>query len=256
MQEAPHGTDRRAESLRRMMAVMPPSSAMPRGRLVPLSEDRWIANQEAVHDEAFFAGAREVLSHGRLAEEACYIQHGRTTTLLHSIAVAFTADMLARLLDRADHVDELRRAALLHDYYLYDWHIPDRSHRLHGLRHPGVAARNALRDFPDLTEREADAIRRHMFPLSPIPPRHSTGWLVTFADKHCAFYETFARSGAIYPNLRAKCARYLPELELGPIIPSAVATVPGLDPSEDRGVLEDACGSASGHGGACGGGRA
>ena len=248
MQEAPRGTDRREENLRRMMSVTPPSSAMPRGRLVQLAEDYWVANQEAVHDEAFFCSAREVLSRSRLAEEACYIQHGRTTTLLHSIAVAFTADMLARLLDRTERVDEIRRAALLHDYYLYDWHVPDRSHRLHGLRHPAFAVKNAFRDFPDLTEHEADAIRHHMFPLVPVPPRHSTGWIVTFADKHCAFYETFARSGVIYPRLREKCARYLPGLELGPVLAGTVATVRELDPSEN-GDPEGPCGREDGLGG-------
>ena len=35
---------------------------------------------------------------------------------------------------------ELIRGALLHDYFLYDWHIPDKEnpHKLHGFYHPGT----------------------------------------------------------------------------------------------------------------------
>ena len=79
--------------------------------------------------------------------------------------------------------------ALLHDYFLYDWHKADPSHRLHGFYHPGTALRNARQDFA-LTPREENIIHRHMFPLTPMPPATREAWIVCLADKYCAAAET------------------------------------------------------------------
>ena len=82
----------------------------------------------------------------------------------------------------------LIRGALLHDYFLYDWHEKDDSHRLHGFTHPRTALRNACADWT-LTDREQNIILRHMFPLTPVPPACREGWLVCLADKLCAVQE-------------------------------------------------------------------
>ena len=83
----------------------------------------------------------------------------------------------------------LVRAALLHDYFLYDWHTPDPAHRLHGFRHAGTALRNADRDF-ELNDTERDMIKKHMFPLNPAPPRFKETAVLCLADKYCALRET------------------------------------------------------------------
>jgi len=80
---------------------------------------------------------------------------------------------------------------LLHDYFLYDWHDPDPSHRLHGFRHPFFALARAEEDF-ELTPRERNIIVRHMFPLVPVPPTCREAWIVCLADKWCALRETVA----------------------------------------------------------------
>jgi uncharacterized protein len=59
----------------------------------------------------------------------------------------------------------LIRGALLHDYYLYDWHKSHKGHRLHGYRHPSWALHNALLRY-DLSPKERNIIRSHMFPLT------------------------------------------------------------------------------------------
>lgn len=166
-------------------------------------------------DEEFFALARPVIEAGRMREAAAHVQHGTTSTLLHCIAVAYEANRLAKRFGMGDaRRTEVVRAALLHDYYLYDWHDGESWHRLHGLRHAGFAADNARKDYPDLTRDEEYAIRRHMFPLTPVPPTSSIGWVVTLADKKCAGYETGVRSKTAYPELRVKCARYLPDIPI------------------------------------------
>lgn len=83
----------------------------------------------------------------------------------------------------------LVRGALLHDYFLYDWHQKDPSHRLHGFRHPKTALGNAQRDY-HLNWKEKNIIARHMFPLIPVPPQCREAWIVCLADKWCALGET------------------------------------------------------------------
>ena len=83
------------------------------------------------------------------------------------------------------------RGALLHDYFLYDWHDPDNLRPLHGFTHPGEALRMALEEF-ELNDVERNVIHRHMFPLTPIPPRYREAVLVSMADKVSAVLETFS----------------------------------------------------------------
>ncbi|MBW3087249.1 HD domain-containing protein [Bifidobacterium sp. 82T24] len=145
----------------------------------------------------------DVLDHERMRiEKHCY-QHGAVTTFEHSVRVACLAVYFADRLHLWRFVDlrSLVRAALLHDYFLYDWHHDDGgTHRLHGFTHPRRALTNALEDF-DLNPVERDSILRHMFPLTPIPPRYVEGYLVTMADKISATRETFSMARFSKPAL-------------------------------------------------------
>lgn len=86
----------------------------------------------------------------------------------------------------------LIRAALLHDYFLYDWHDWDNGeHQWHGFTHGHAALVNALKDFK-LNDIERNSIENHMFPMTPVPPRYIEGYLVTLADKCSAAAETFS----------------------------------------------------------------
>ncbi len=165
--------------------------------------------------EEFFSFAHDVIDAGRLRLEARFVQHGSTSTLMHSLAVAAYAEAMARALGCTAHLNEVRRAALLHDYYLYDWHKAGPQSAGHATLHAGRALKNALEDYPDLTVRERDAIKCHMFPINPVPPRYGVGWFVTCADKLCAARETAACRGVAYPDLRALAMRYMPDVELG-----------------------------------------
>ena len=113
---------------------------------------------------------------------------------IRSIRVACLAVWIADRLHLWHRVDlrSLIRAALLHDYFLYDWHEwDDGVHRMHGFTHGGTAMRNAMRDFR-LNRVERDSIENHMFPLTPCPPRYIEGYLVTVADKISATQETLS----------------------------------------------------------------
>ena len=87
---------------------------------------------------------------------------------------------------------ELIRGALLHDYFLYDWHDRKTCHPAHAVYHPTLARNNARMDY-ELTEKEEDIILHHMFPLTIMPPKSKEAWMVCLADKICALTETFGK---------------------------------------------------------------
>mgnify|MGYP002476968658 FL=1 len=137
---------------------------------------------------------REVIEHRRMQIERCCYQHGNVTTFAHSVRVACLAVWMADCAHLWHRVDlkSLIRAALLHDYFLYDWHDWDNGeHRWHGFTHGHAALINALMDF-DLNDIGRNSIENHMFPMTPIPPRYLEGYLVTLADKCSATVETFS----------------------------------------------------------------
>ena len=143
-------------------------------------------------DQLILRHAAMLERQGRLAQLRLYRQHGSTTVYDHVLAVAALALRLSRRLPFRTDENALVRGALLHDYFLYDWHVPDPDRPLHGFYHPKAALQNALEDFR-LNARERNIIRRHMFPLTPVPPTTVEGLLVCLADKICAVRETFWR---------------------------------------------------------------
>ncbi len=118
-----------------------------------------------------------------------YIQHGNTSCLEHCVAVAYVSFYLAKKFHIHCDYNSLIRGALLHDYFLYDWHKKDNSHKWHGFHHAKKALANATRDF-DLNPIEMDIIEKHMFPLNISLPKYKESYIVTLADKYCSFYET------------------------------------------------------------------
>ena len=144
--------------------------------------------------ESFFSEtAVSLASFSRLALTDQYIQHGNTSCLLHTVAVAYYSyAFFKRFRFIKIRSEDLIRGALLHDYFLYDWHIPDKSHSLHGFRHPKAALSNAESEL-SLSDIEKDIIVKHMFPLTLRPPRYRESVAVCIADKICSVYEVFSR---------------------------------------------------------------
>ena len=116
-----------------------------------------------------------------------YIHHAKHTCYRHVISVAYIAYKMAYN-KKNINLESLIKVALLHDYYLYDWH--DKNHkRPHGFTHPFTAAKNASRDFK-LNQVEIKAIQTHMWPLTLFHiPTSRIGWIVCIADKRSANYE-------------------------------------------------------------------
>lgn len=143
----------------------------------------------------------DILNHEEYQQLARYTHHRPFTTLEHSLRVAQIAYNWSVRLESKLNLDTqaITRGALLHDFFLYDWHEPrSDGSRWHGFRHPRIACQNAERCF-ELSEKEKDIILSHMWPLTPRLPKTREAFLVMVADKIATIQE-----------FRCKFKRHLP----------------------------------------------
>jgi uncharacterized protein len=142
--------------------------------------------------------ASDILNSRNFQSTRNYIQHGTMPVHSHCIDVAKSSLRLSKLLGIPCSERELIRGALLHDYFLYDWHDKTRENyqRLHGFFHPGIALKNAEKEYR-LSDREKDIIKKHMWPLTIVPPTCREAWIVTMADKYCSLLETLKLRGGM-----------------------------------------------------------
>lgn len=136
------------------------------------------------------AHAADILSSHLFEREKEFIQHGATTVWEHSVSVANACARVAHALPLHLEVKPLLRAALLHDYFLYDWHDRASAMPRHATHHGRYARANAERDFA-ITEHEGDIIQSHMFPLEGFPASREA-WLLALADKGISLAEALA----------------------------------------------------------------
>jgi len=129
------------------------------------------------------SAVKEIIDNEVFLSMKDFRHHGDVSCLEHTLQVAARACHMTRIRPGIDVISTVR-AALLHDFYLYDWHTD--SPGLHGLRHPHIALINAEKHFT-LNDVERDAIKRHMWPLTPVPPRYRESYIVSMADKLITF---------------------------------------------------------------------
>ncbi len=154
------------------------------------------------HDIIKKHGADILDSDGMKIEKNC-IQHGTFSVYDHSLYVTSMCLRISKKLKLKVDEKALVRGALLHDYFLYDWHEPTKANRIHGFTHPGIALNNAEKVF-HLGKIEKNMIKRHMFPLTPVPPKYRESVILCVADKICATKETV---GGFKTKLMKKMAK-------------------------------------------------
>ena len=141
-----------------------------------------------IPSEQFISCVADIKDNKEVLKMKKFIQHYDTNCYDHCYEVAFLSFSICKKL----HLDyrAAARAGFLHDLFLYDWHIKGGDNkRLHGLRHPYIALKNSLVLF-NLSKKEQDIIKKHMWPLTVIPPRYLESYVVSFVDKYCAIAES------------------------------------------------------------------
>lgn len=157
-----------------------------------IEDDSWSLRERYREDEEYLACVQDILEHPVFQQMENFYQHGHTTCKEHCIRVSYLSYKMCR--KHGWNYKEAARAALLHDLFLYDWHTHSRDtgEYFHGFTHPRTAMNNAEEHF-DVTEKEKNIILRHMWPLTPIPPRYREGYVIVYADKFCSLAEVMMR---------------------------------------------------------------
>lgn len=130
----------------------------------------------------------DIMASPNMQSEKTFMQHRKVNCYDHSLSVAYVSVWLSNRLKLKNDFRSMIRGALLHDYFLYDWHTADKTHKLHGFIHAQIALKNAKRDFT-INKIEADIIAKHMFPLNIRLPKYKESVIVNIADKICAVCE-------------------------------------------------------------------
>lgn len=112
----------------------------------------------------------------------------------HSMRVAYFSYKITKFL-KLDY-KETTEAALLHDFFFDE--VADKTSIKRLRQHPNYALENAKKYF-DLTDKQEDIIKTHMFPVTFTPPKYLESWIVDIADDAASIYE---RSLVIKQELR------------------------------------------------------
>lgn len=159
---------------------------------------QWDLFAKFCFDTEYLGCILDLMRSERVRSMKSYVQHGKISCLDHCLYVSHVSYRLCRKwgLDSRSAA----RGALLHDFFLYDWHTENPYGYLHAFRHPRSALRNADRYFA-LNPLEREIILKHMWPLTLVPPKHPEALIVSLADKYCAFMETVRGNGSDFLEL-------------------------------------------------------
>lgn len=127
-----------------------------------------------------------------VSEMKKYNHHSHTSCYQHSVHVSYYNYLICKKFGW--DTKAAAKGGLLHDLFLYDWHghKTEMGERMHGFEHPTKALKNAQSNF-DITEKEGDIIKKHMFPLTVTPPKYKESYVIAMTDKFCSFGEVMDR---------------------------------------------------------------
>jgi len=139
-------------------------------------------------NEEFFEYVEDIIHHPAVLQMKEYPHHGNTSCYEHCLHVAYETYRICKRFGL--DARSAARAGMIHDLFLYDWHTRRKKtgKRFHGITHPRECLKNAEQYF-ELSDLEKEIIRRHMWPVTLLPPRHAEAWIITFTDKYCGTKE-------------------------------------------------------------------
>ncbi len=140
-------------------------------------------------EEEYYEAVGDILQHEEFLKLKDFFHHN--SSIYHHVHdVAYFSYRISKFL-KLDY-RSTARGALLHDFFLYDWRshdVPDLPReKFHGLEHPVIAVANAKKYF-SINDIEEDIIKKHMWPLTIVPPKYKESYIVSFADKYLSSKE-------------------------------------------------------------------
>ena len=149
---------------------------------------------EKIKDEEYLGIINHILRNEEF-KKMSDIKHHNTTRMDHSLKVSYYSYVIAKILN-LDYED-VARGGLLHDFYTEEIRkcnkIKDKV-LLFSTKHPSDAVINASNNF-ELSEKEINIIKSHMFPVDYRIPKYAESWIVSLVDKVLSFGEVSKRFG-------------------------------------------------------------
>lgn len=145
-------------------------------------------------DKEFNDIIKPIINNKEVQKMKLYRQHGDVSCFDHCLNVAFYSYKIARLFN-LDYVS-MTRAALLHDFFLYDWRnnngiLQEGFFDKHAFVHGKIAYQNASKYFK-INDKEKDIIINHMWPVTIKPPKYKETFIITLTDKYSTVKEMIA----------------------------------------------------------------
>jgi len=147
-------------------------------------------NKDSNKFKEFYSIISDMDCNPTVQEMKNYRQHCDSSCYDHCLSVSFYCYCICKKL----HLDSvsMARAAFVHDLFLYDWRVRQPGRKgLHAFTHPKTAYEKASTIF-NLNKKEKDIILKHMWPVTPIPPRYVESFILTLVDKYSALEETYS----------------------------------------------------------------
>ncbi len=127
----------------------------------------------------------DIANHDEVKKMKNYRQHYDCDCYTHCYNVAYLTYKICKKL-KLDY-KSATRAAMLHDFFLYDWRRPN-GRGLHAFHHGKIACENATKYFK-LNDKEKDMIKCHMWPVTLKVPSSWEGIILTLTDKYSSTLE-------------------------------------------------------------------
>lgn len=145
--------------------------------------------EKIAQDTEFQSILQEFIKNEAIQKLKEYRQHFKTNRFEHCYLVSYYCYRICKKL-KLDY-RSATRAAMLHDFFLYDWRTQKSGReKPHAFTHGKIACENASKIF-ELNEKEKDMIIKHMWPVTLSFPKSPEGFILTFVDKYCATIECF-----------------------------------------------------------------
>lgn len=149
--------------------------------------------QRALNDKTYMEYISDIYNDSNFAVMDKYEHHNTYTRLDHCIHVSYSTYLwLKKLAPGYRYMREACRGALLHDFFLYEWHTenPFPVPCMHAWKHPERAYLDAKKYF-NISPVEKHIILTHMYPLYLGIPSSKAAWMVIWFDKYWACREGF-----------------------------------------------------------------
>ena len=146
---------------------------------------------EILIDKEYIEIISDLLQNEKVNKMKQFRQHHRVSCFEHCLFVSYNTYLICKKYN-LDY-RSAARAGLLHDLFLYDWRKRENGRKgLHAFTHPKEALRQA-QTITYLNKKEKEIIKKHMWPVTVIPPRYLETYIITYVDKYFAVAEAYIK---------------------------------------------------------------